>query len=45
MHGTSWIMSRMLASVLGVGLAAPMIHGIRAFKDDLHLVTATAASC
>jgi hypothetical protein len=38
-------MSRTLARALSVALAAPMIHGIRAVKDDLHPATATAAAC
>jgi hypothetical protein len=45
MYGTSWITSSVLTVVLGVALALPMIHGVRAVKDDLHLATATAASC
>jgi hypothetical protein len=45
MYGTSWITSSVLTVVLGVALALPTIHGVRAVKDDLHLVTATAASC
>jgi hypothetical protein len=45
MYGTSWITSSVLTVVLGVALALPSIHGVRAVEDDLHLATATAASC
>ena len=44
MYAASWIMSSVLAIMLGVEQAAPTIHGIRAAKADLHLATATAAS-
>jgi hypothetical protein len=45
MYGTSWITASVLTVVLGVALALPTIHGVWAVKDDLHLATATAASC
>jgi hypothetical protein len=45
MYGTSWITASVLTVVLGVALVLPTIHGVRAAKNDLHLATATAASC
>ena len=45
MYGTSWITSSVLTVELGVALALPTIHGVRAVKDDLHLAPATVASC
>jgi hypothetical protein len=45
MYGTSWITASVLTVVLGVALALPTIRGVRAVKNDLHLATATAASC
>ena len=45
MYGTSWITASVLTVVLGVVLVLPTIHGVRAAKNDLHLATATAASC
>lgn len=51
MYGTSWIASSDSPSCWAWhwpyrrSMACGTIHGMRAVKDDLHLATATAASC